>query len=62
MKFDDLPEEVKKFKDKIGEAELLHLWDRPIVHLGGFSLNQLWQSGNPERRREVLALLKHYSS
>ena len=58
MKFDDLPEEIRQFKDKFGEAELTHFWDQPMVHTGGFSPSQLWQSRNEDRKQEVVALLK----
>lgn len=58
MKFDDLPEEVKKFKEKIEESELLRFWSQPTIHTGGFSPCELWKTGNLEKRQEILALLE----
>lgn len=59
MKFEDLPKEIRSFTDKISETELLRFWTKPKIHLGGFSPCEMWETGNQERKQEVLLLLKH---
>ncbi|OGN23131.1 MAG: hypothetical protein A2918_03780 [Candidatus Yanofskybacteria bacterium RIFCSPLOWO2_01_FULL_42_49] len=62
MKFDDLPKEIKEFKDKFGEPELLRFWSQPMIHTGGFSPAQLCEKGDKTKIQEIVTLLNHYLS